>query len=86
LSFQPNEMELKAELEETPIPEKCISREIQFDVKMKICFIDFEGLADSRSIKHILAQVNPKKLVSKFSFPVGFPRILNRPILFGYRY
>jgi hypothetical protein len=51
-------------MEETYIPEKSISKELYLEIKMKMCFIDFEGLTDGRSMKHILTQINPKKLVS----------------------
>eukprot|EP01102_Stenamoeba_stenopodia_P012340 TRINITY_DN3882_c0_g1_i1.p1 TRINITY_DN3882_c0_g1~~TRINITY_DN3882_c0_g1_i1.p1 ORF type:complete len:787 (-),score=164.62 TRINITY_DN3882_c0_g1_i1:39-2354(-) len=44
-------------------PTKCIVIEKQISIKCKIEFIDYEGRADARSIKNILTQVAPRKLI-----------------------
>ena len=49
---------------EMSIPSKCISHTENVPIKCKICYIDFEGLSDGKSIKNIIRQVAPKKLVS----------------------
>ncbi|ORX45152.1 hypothetical protein BCR36DRAFT_333418 [Piromyces finnis] len=48
---------------ELSIPSKCISHTRNVPIKCKICYIDFEGLSDGKSIKNIIPQVAPKKLI-----------------------
>ncbi|CAI9092242.1 OLC1v1027434C1 [Oldenlandia corymbosa var. corymbosa] len=44
-------------------PSKVVSMEMTVQVKCSLIYMDFEGRADGRSIKSILAHVNPLKLV-----------------------
>jgi hypothetical protein len=46
------------------IPTKCIFRNIEVEINCTIKYIDFEGRSDGRSIKKIVARVNPRKMVS----------------------
>ncbi|KAG4098147.1 Metallo-hydrolase/oxidoreductase [Neocallimastix lanati (nom. inval.)] len=48
---------------EMSIPSKCISHIESIPIKCKVCYIDFEGLSDGKSIKNIIPQVSPKKII-----------------------
>ncbi|ORX87994.1 Metallo-hydrolase/oxidoreductase [Anaeromyces robustus] len=68
--FQAAEVENTYKNEEDPereaemsIPSKCVSHMETVPIKCKICYIDFEGLSDGKSIKNIIPQVSPKKLI-----------------------
>lgn len=52
------------------VPSKYINQQITVDVQCLLKYIDFEGLSDGKSIKNILQNVNPKKLVSFMSILV----------------
>jgi len=56
---------------EMSIPSKCISHIESIPIKCKVCYIDFEGLSDGKSIKNIIPQVSPKKIVN-FLFSIIF--------------
>jgi hypothetical protein len=45
------------------IPTKCVFKMIDLEVNCEIKYIDFEGRSDGRSVKKIIAHVNPRKLV-----------------------
>jgi cleavage and polyadenylation specificity factor subunit 2 len=45
------------------IPTKDASEYLQVFVQCQTCFIDFEGIVDSRSLKTILNHISPRKLV-----------------------
>jgi cleavage and polyadenylation specificity factor subunit 2 len=49
--------------QEPEVPGKFVADEAEIHVRCKVQFVDFEGLTDGRSIKNILPQVQPKKLV-----------------------
>jgi cleavage and polyadenylation specificity factor subunit 2 len=51
------------EKEKYEIPKKVVSREIDVEVNCQIEFVDFEGRSNARSIKNILQQINPRKLI-----------------------
>ncbi|KAI8820645.1 beta-lactamase-like protein [Fimicolochytrium jonesii] len=59
---EPMELE-KLRQEEDPIPFKFIAFESAIDVRCRVVYIDFEGRSDGRSIKNILPQVAPRKLI-----------------------
>lgn len=48
-------------------PTKCISTPLTVDIKARIKFVDYEGRVDAESLQKILAQINPKRLVSLVS-------------------
>ncbi|KAK9693101.1 hypothetical protein K7432_014071 [Basidiobolus ranarum] len=60
-----NEMDIDKEeqIAEPSIPTKYISEEETIHMTSKVVYIDLEGLSDGRSIKTILPQVNPRKLI-----------------------
>ncbi|KAI9033149.1 beta-lactamase-like protein [Hyaloraphidium curvatum] len=45
------------------IPSKYLVEELEIHVRCKVQYVDFEGETDGRSIKNILPQVQPKKLI-----------------------
>ncbi|KNC99735.1 uncharacterized protein SPPG_05115 [Spizellomyces punctatus DAOM BR117] len=49
--------------EEDKIPSKYITRETNLKIRCKVMYIDFEGRSDGRSVKNILPQVAPRKLI-----------------------
>lgn len=49
--------------EREEIPTKVVTDEKVVDINCQICFVDFEGRADSQSVKQILAHVKPRQLV-----------------------
>ena len=61
-SAKPKEEEIKDET-----PSKYIEYPLELIVNSKIVYIDFEGRSESKSIKNIIAQVDPRKLV-RFSY------------------
>lgn len=46
------------------IPSKYVVESFKCSSQCKLAFVDFEGLVDGKSIKNILSQVAPRKLVS----------------------
>lgn len=44
-------------------PSKFIIENIQVQLQCKLMFIDMDGLNDGRSVKTIIPQVNPRKMV-----------------------
>ncbi|KAG8717117.1 hypothetical protein FRC08_008152 [Ceratobasidium sp. 394] len=44
-------------------PSKFISETMQIHVRCQVMFIDMEGLNDGRSVKTIIPQVNPRKMI-----------------------
>ena len=66
----------KMEVEEAPeVPSKCAVEEREVLVRCSISYIDFEGLADGRSVRELLLAVAPKKTVCyllSFIFVVSF--------------
>ncbi len=55
-------MEEEEEKHETN-PTKCISISQKITIACQIMLIAFEGRSDSRSIKNVLSQVSPRKLI-----------------------
>lgn len=51
--------------EEDKIPSKYVSHDAELKLRCKVMYIDFEGRSDGRSIRNILPQVSPRKLVSR---------------------
>lgn len=58
---QPEEPEEAVDREE--VPTKCVSSVQNFAVNCKVQFIDFEGRTDGESIKKLLHQLKPRKVV-----------------------
>jgi len=55
------------EVEEVPeVPTKCVTEIRDLWVRCGLHYIDFEGLADGRSVKEILSMVSPQKMVAIF--------------------
>lgn len=48
---------------EIKIPYKYFSSQVNVHLKCKVIYIDFEGRVDGNSIRNILPQVAPRKLV-----------------------
>ncbi|KAJ3012211.1 cleavage and polyadenylation specificity factor subunit 2 [Thoreauomyces humboldtii] len=60
---QPMEVD-KMRPKEDAVPSKYASHDEELKVRCKVIYIDFEGRSDGRSIKNILPQVAPRKLMS----------------------
>ncbi|KAJ3145453.1 cleavage and polyadenylation specificity factor subunit 2 [Geranomyces variabilis] len=61
---EPQPMEIdKIRPEEEQIPSKYITTDIVLNVRCKVIYIDFEGRSDGQSIRNILPQVAPRKLI-----------------------
>ncbi|KAI8918292.1 beta-lactamase-like protein [Powellomyces hirtus] len=61
---EPQAMDVdKIRPEEDLIPSKYITNDIELKIRCKVIYIDFEGRSDGRSIKNILPQVAPRKLI-----------------------
>jgi len=45
------------------VPTKVVSRDVDVDVKCAVQYMDYEGLADGRSIRNIIARVGPHSLI-----------------------
>ncbi|KAJ3210177.1 cleavage and polyadenylation specificity factor subunit 2 [Entophlyctis luteolus] len=56
------QMEDTQDLQDT-IPSKYISFPLDYEINCKVIFIDFEGRSDGKSVKNILTQVAPRKLL-----------------------
>lgn len=48
---------------EPEVPSKFVAEDTEIHVRCKVQYVDFDGLTDGRSIRNILPQVQPKKLV-----------------------
>ncbi|KAJ3117390.1 cleavage and polyadenylation specificity factor subunit 2 [Phlyctochytrium bullatum] len=46
-------------------PVKYITEQIQLELRCKLIYVDFEGRVDGRSLKEIITQLAPRKLVSR---------------------
>lgn len=44
-------------------PTKCVSIRHTLNVKAKICYFDFEGRSDGESVKNLMSQIKPRRLV-----------------------
>lgn len=55
--------ELEKEKEEDKIPTKCVTRVQTFQVLANIQFIDFEGRSDGDSLKKIIANMKPRRVI-----------------------
>jgi cleavage and polyadenylation specificity factor subunit 2 len=53
---------------EDAVPSKYVEYKMDLKVCCQVVYIDFEGRSDGKSIKNILAQVAPRKLVCLFIF------------------
>ena len=50
------------------IPTKCIKETIDFNIRAKLMFIEYEGKSDGESIRKIFkSNIKPKNLVSYFN-------------------
>jgi cleavage and polyadenylation specificity factor subunit 2 len=57
------EAEVEEEAHKEEVPTKCVSSTQNFAVNCKVQFIDFEGRTDGESIKKLLHQLKPRKVV-----------------------
>jgi len=75
------------EEEDETIPTKCIAQQVAVDVRCRIEYVDYEGRSDGPSIKRIVAQVAPRKMIivhgsdeSSQSLASHFSRHLGVPV------
>ena len=56
--------ELPAPLEkEREVPTKCVSRDVQLQVKAQVRYIDFEGKADGESVYRCITKMRPRRVI-----------------------
>lgn len=67
LTLPQDRMDVDQDQREEPavpeIPSKFVSEDREVHVRCRVTYIDFEGLTDGRSIKNILPQIQPRKLI-----------------------
>ncbi|KAJ1561819.1 cleavage and polyadenylation specificity factor subunit 2 [Cladochytrium tenue] len=56
-------MEAKMEDEEEKAPHKYIVKPMNVEVRCRVQYIDFEGRSDGRSVKYLLPEVSPRKIL-----------------------
>lgn len=60
------------------IPSKFISDTISVDLKASVFYVDMDGIHDGQAIKTIIADLQPRKLVSGTEISVGLPWLIGR--------
>ncbi|KAK9462875.1 beta-lactamase-like protein [Lipomyces oligophaga] len=56
-------MQMDLQHEAADVPSKTIIEKLNVDVQCEVTFVDYNGLADARSIEMIMQQIQPRKLI-----------------------